>query len=130
MGTVQELMHMAAYGSSTPLGQPLMAKPQALGAIDGDVLSAFVAKEFVPGKMVLAAAGYDHAELVALAQKSFGSLPKGAASVAGGDKYVGGEARVSADDACTHFAIGFEGGARAGTQARAQGTSGARRPCR
>ena len=112
MGSVQELMHMAAYGASSPLGAPLMAKPSATGSIDSDVLAAFVAEQFVPGKMVIAAAGYDHAELVALAKAHFGSLPAGPATVAGGDKYLGGEIRVSAEDACTHFALGFEGGER------------------
>jgi len=111
MGSVQELMHMAAYGASSPLGAPLMAKPSATGSIDSDVLAAFVAEQFVPGKMVIAAAGYDHAELVALAKAHFGSLPAGPATVAGGDKYLGGEIRVSAEDACTHFALGFEGAA-------------------
>jgi len=109
MGLVQEMMHPAAFGSSSALGKPLMAKPAALPYIDGDVLGEFVSREFVPGKMVLAAAGYDHDELVALAKTYFGSLPAAGGKVDGGDKYVGGEVRMMAEDHCTHFAIGFEG---------------------
>jgi len=60
--------------------------------------------------MVLAAAGYDHDELVKLATAHFGSLPAGAAPAAGAaDKYVGGEVRLMAEEPTTHFAIGFEG---------------------
>lgn len=108
MGLVQEMMHPAAFGASSPLGKPLMAKPSAVGAIDSEVLSAFVSEQIVPSKMVLAAAGYDHAELVSLAQTYFGDL-EGSSAVAGGDKYVGGETRVNSDDELTHFALGFEG---------------------
>jgi len=110
MALVQELMHPAAYGASAPLGAPLLAKPAALSSIDGGVLGAFVSEQFVPSKMVLAAAGYDHDELVALATKSFGSLPSGgAAAAASADKYVGGEVRLMQEEPLTHFALGFEG---------------------
>lgn len=108
---LQEMMHPAAYGASSPLGAPFMAKPAALSTIDAGVLGEFVSKEFVPSKMVLAAAGYDHEALVSLAKKHFGGLPKGAAgtALAAPGKYVGGEARVSDDGDLTHFALAFEG---------------------
>jgi len=109
MGLVQELMHPAAFGGSSPLGKPLMAKPSGLGAVSNEVLSSFAAAQFVPNKMVLAAAGYDHDELVALASTHFGGLAPGDAAIAGGDKYIGGETRVSAESDLTHFALGFEG---------------------
>ena len=89
MALVQELMHPAAFGGSSALGnawrmnpaetvawfgclsfppnlsdthvavagKPLMAKSSGLGAIDNEVLSSFAATQFVPNKMVLAAAG-------------------------------------------------------------------------
>ena len=107
MAYVQELMHPAAYGASSPLGKPLM--PKAAGGVDADTLGAFIADQFVPSKMVVAAAGYEHSELVSLATKAFGSLPAGTAAAVGGDKYVGGEVRLMSDDPATHFAIGFEG---------------------
>lgn len=109
MGLVQELIHPAAFGASSPLGAPLMAKPSVLGAIDSEVLGAFVSEQYVPGKMVLAAAGYDHEELVKLASAQFGSLPAASGSIGSGDKYVGGETRVSVEEPITHFALGFEG---------------------
>lgn len=67
---LQELIHPAAYGGSSPLGKGLYAKPGAIGMIDDATLGDFVASEFVPGKMVLAAAGVDHDELVGLAKTS------------------------------------------------------------
>lgn len=59
--------------------------------------------------MVLAAAGCDHEELVALANKNFGSAPAGPPTQAAACPYTGGEVRVVADDDLTHFAVGFEG---------------------
>lgn len=109
MGAAQELMNTAAFGSTTPLGKALTAKPSAVGAIDADVLAGFVSEQMVPNKMVVAAAGYDHDELVALATTHFGGMAAGAPAAAGTDAYVGGEVRLSAEDYCSHFAIGFEG---------------------
>jgi len=106
---VTELAHPAAYGAQSPLGRPLYAKPAALGSVDGDVVADFVAKEFVPGKMVLAAAGYNHEELVSLAKAHFGALPAAPAAPPAKDVYVGGETRLSADLPVTHFALAFEG---------------------
>jgi len=108
---LQEMIHPAAYGSSSPLGKAFMAKPNMLGQIDSQVLGDFVAKEMVPGKMVLAAAGYDHDQLVALAKKCFGGLAPGQGTLAlsAPGAYVGGEARASSDDDLTHFALAFEG---------------------
>merc|ERR1719424_1280045 len=105
------MMHPAAYGALAPLGKPFMVTPGGFGHVTSEVLSEFVAKEFVPAKMVVAAAGYDHDELVSLAKKHFGGLSGGAggAALAAPGKYVGGETRVSAEEGLTHFALAFEG---------------------
>jgi processing peptidase subunit alpha len=106
---LQELIHPAAYGGLAPLGKPLYVKPAAVGAVDSATLCDFVASQFVPGKMVLSAAGYDHDELVGLAKTYFGGLPASSVPAPAADKYVGGENRVAADDVITHFALAFEG---------------------
>jgi processing peptidase subunit alpha len=106
---LQELIHPAAYGALSPLGKPLYAKPAQIAHVDEAVLGEFVAAEFVPNKIVLAAAGYDHNDLVNLAKQHFGHLPAAPPSLAAPDTYVGGENRVSADEVCTHFALAFEG---------------------
>ena len=51
---------------------------------------------FTPSNMVLAAAGYEHDQLVSLAEASFGKLPAGSARDAVVATYEGGEARLSA----------------------------------
>ena len=109
MALVQELVHGAAYGTSSPLGKPLQAKPSAIGNVDVDTLAAFISEQYVGSKMVVAAAGYDHDELVSLAKAHFGGVPAGSAGGAAADKYLGGEVRMSADEPITHFALGFEG---------------------
>jgi len=102
---LQEMIHPAAYGALAPLGKPLYT----LAPMDDATLGDFVAKEFVPSKMVLAGAGVDHDELVGLAKKAFGGLPASAAAAPAADAYVGGENRVAADEPTTHFALAFEG---------------------
>ena len=61
---LQEMSHAAAYGRGSPLGQPAMCPPGNLSAVSPAVLQKFAADNMVPNRMVLAAAGYDHAELV------------------------------------------------------------------
>lgn len=108
---LQEMIHPAAYGASSPLGAPVMVKESNLSSIDAAVLNDFVSKELVPSKMVLAAAGYDHDLLVSLATTHFGAHPKGTecSSLAPSAKYIGGESRISSEEGLTHCAIAFEG---------------------
>jgi len=106
---VQELAHPAAFGASSPLGKPLMCPPRNLGAISPEVLAAYVTEQMTPENMVVAAAGYDHDELVSLATEMLGGLAPGAAAPAPPSAYEGGEVRSSADEDLTHFAIAFQG---------------------
>ena len=53
----QDLSHTAAFGSTSPLGKSLMCPPKNLAAITPEVLNAFIAEQYCPSKMVLAAAG-------------------------------------------------------------------------
>lgn len=106
---VQELAHPAAFGGSSPLGKPLMCPPRNLSAITPEVLAAFVSEQMTPEKMVVAAAGYDHDELVALATDIFGGLEPGTSISTAPSPYEGGEIRTSTDDEVTHFALAFQG---------------------
>jgi len=106
---VQELVHTAAYSRAAPLGMPSMCPPGNLGAISPDVLAKFAADTLVPNRMVLAAAGYDHDELVSLAKATFGKAAAGAPASAAASPYTGGEYRESVDEPITHFALAFEG---------------------
>ena len=74
------------------------------------MLSSFVESQYVPSRMVLAAAGYDHEALVSLAESHFGSLPAGEPQRSSPVEYVGGEIRESSasGDDMTHFALSFK----------------------
>lgn len=66
-----ELLHSAAYGESTPLGQPLWCPERNLGKLDASHLKSFMSKHFLANRMVLSGAGVDHDEFVKLAEKYF-----------------------------------------------------------
>jgi len=105
---IQEMAHPAAYGSA-PIGKPLMCPPRNLSSISPEVLAAFVSEQMSPQNIVVAAAGYDHDELVAFATEIFSGLAPGSPTPVAPSPYVGGETRESADDDLTHFALAFEG---------------------
>ncbi|OUW48451.1 MAG: hypothetical protein CBD47_02910 [Synechococcus sp. TMED187] len=106
---VQELVHTAAFGNLAPLGKPLLSAPNHLHAITPEVLGAFSAEQLTPDRMVLAAAGYDHDELVALAEATMGAETAGGPRTAESASYAGGEYRESSDDELTHMALAFRG---------------------
>jgi len=106
-----ELSNAAAFGSRTPLGRPLPCPARNLPLLTAEVLSAFVETQYVPSRMVLSAAGYDHDALVSLAESHFGHLPAGEPQLASPVEYIGGEVRESSPtgDAMSHFALSFKG---------------------
>jgi len=106
---LQELSHTAAYGAGSPLGKPLMAA-RTLPHVDVDACAKFVEEQYVPSRMVLAAAGVDHADLVEIAKASpFGRAAAGLPQSHVKTEYVGGEYREHADEPLTHFALTFKG---------------------
>jgi len=106
---LQEMAHAAAYGRGSPLGMPSMCPPGNLAAVSPAVLQKFAADNMAPNRMVLAAAGFDHQELVSLAQATFGKAAGGAPPHVVKSPYTGGEVRETADEPITHFALAFEG---------------------
>ena len=54
---VTEEIHSAAYGSTSPLGQPLFCPAHNFGQISPSSLQDFMDMHFTAPKMVLAAAG-------------------------------------------------------------------------
>jgi len=106
---LQDLSHTAAFGATSPLGKPLTCPKRNLDAVTPEVLKDFVAAQYCPSRMVLAAAGYDHDELVAIAEATFGKLPAGTPQFSKPVEYIGGEYRESSEDPLTHFALSFKG---------------------
>jgi len=106
---LQDFSHTAGFGARSPLGKPSACPPGSLEAISPSDLRQFISQEYVPNRMVLAAAGYDHASLVGLAESFFGHLPAGEPTPVVPSEYVGGDYRESAAEALTHFALSFKG---------------------
>jgi len=108
---VTEMIFQAAYTDSSPLGRPLYMPKRNIEKIGTEELKAFTSEHFHPNRMILAGAGVEHAELVDLAKKYFGSVPAGpAAKAVPATKYVGGEQRLRADSPQTQVAVCFDVG--------------------
>ncbi|MCS6878623.1 MAG: insulinase family protein [Geminicoccaceae bacterium] len=93
-----------------PLGRSILGSEETIRAIARDSLLAFMAEHYVPGRMVLAAAGaVDHERLVALAERWFGEREPRPAPVTVRARYVGGRERDGRDLEQVHLCFGLEG---------------------
>ncbi|XP_010535187.1 PREDICTED: probable mitochondrial-processing peptidase subunit alpha-2, chloroplastic/mitochondrial isoform X2 [Tarenaya hassleriana] len=106
MGFLTEAVHSAGYAGA--LANPLYAPESALDRLTGDVLEDFVAENFTAARMVLAASGVDHEELLRVAEPLLSDLPKVARPQEPKSQYVGGDYRQHTGGGATHFALAFE----------------------
>jgi len=102
-----EGIHEASYVGS-PLGYNRFCQEHQLGRFTKEFLQEHVKNTFTGPRMVLAAVGVGHTELVALAKDAFSGI--GDKSEAKPDSvYTGGESRVQADiGGLVHIAVGHE----------------------
>ena len=112
---LMEALHAAAFEGG--LGNPLVGTPAALDALTPDSLAQFVAENFTPPRLALAAAGASLSQLAAVAEPLLSSLPPGAPAPTQADGvYVGGESRLrlgsAAGEAHIGLAFHFSGGWR------------------
>ncbi len=92
-----------------PFGRTILGPAERIESFTREHLQEFVAQNYVPNQMILAAAGaVDHDALVRLAEASFGHLPSGQGLVAQPALYKGGECRVVKDLEQAHFALSLE----------------------
>ncbi|HEV2558988.1 MAG TPA: pitrilysin family protein [Microvirga sp.] len=78
-----------------PIGRPILGTPETIRSFDADGIRRFIAREYTPGKMVLAAAGdVAHAQVVEAAERLFGDLPAAPPREAPAGRYTGGERRM------------------------------------
>jgi predicted Zn-dependent peptidase len=78
-----------------PIGRPILGMPDTVKSFDADIIRRFMAREYTPPKMVLAAAGdVEHAQVLELAEKVFGGLPAPERQDAVPGRYTGGERRI------------------------------------
>ncbi|BBG98901.1 Insulinase Peptidase family M16 protein [Prunus dulcis] len=105
-GLLLEAIHSAGYSGA--LANPLLASEAALNRLNGSVLEDFVAENYTARRIVLAASGVDHEEIVSIAGPLLSDLPSGPHSEEPQSKYVGGEYRLQASPSETHIALAFE----------------------
>ena len=95
-----------------PLGRPVLGTADSVEAIGRDDLFAFLARHYTASNMVLSAAGrVEHDQIVDLAEKHFGSVPRTPANaiIPTPLRYVGGDGRETRVLEQAHLVLGCEG---------------------
>lgn len=105
-GLLLEAIHSAGYSGA--LANPLVAPEFALSRLDGTILEEFIAENYTAPRMVLAASGVEHEELLSIAEPLLSDLPKVPIVRVPESAYVGGDYRRQADCGSTHVALAFE----------------------
>ena len=93
-----------------PMGRSILGPAEHIRNFGRDAFSEFVGHHYVPGEMILAAAGaVDHDAIVAEATERFGHLSAVRDSAAEPSRFAGGELREVKDLEQAHFAMGLQG---------------------
>ena len=95
-----------------PLGRPVLGTAASVEAIGRDDLFAYLARHYTASNMVLSAAGrVEHDQIVDLANKHFGSVPRTPANAQAPVplRYVGGDGREARVLEQAHLVLGCEG---------------------
>ncbi|GJE74835.1 M16 family metallopeptidase [Methylorubrum suomiense] len=93
-----------------PIGRPILGRPETITSFDRTAIEAYIAREYVPGRMVLAAAGaVEHAEIVAAAERHFSGLKAVEAPPVVTGVYGGGERRMSKRLEQANLVLGLPG---------------------
>ncbi|XAR53401.1 Ubiquinol--cytochrome-c reductase [Bertholletia excelsa] len=105
-GLLLEAIHSAGYSGA--LGNPLLAPESAISRLNASILDEFVAENYTAPRMVLAASGVEHEELLKITEPLLSDLPSVPRHEEPKSVYVGGDYRCQADSGTTHFALAFE----------------------
>ncbi|EOY26963.1 Mitochondrial-processing peptidase subunit alpha, putative isoform 3 [Theobroma cacao] len=103
---ILEAVHSTGYCGA--LANPLLAPESALDRLDSSILEEFVTENYTGTRMVLAASGIEHEELLQIAEPLLSDLPAGPYLEEPESVYVGGDFRRQADAPSSHFALAFE----------------------
>ncbi len=96
--------------ASQPVGRPILGTPDTIKSFDEGTIRAFLAREYIPSKMVLAAAGnVDHAQIVDAAERLFGAMPTTDIRAPESGHYTGGERRISRKLEQANIVLGLPG---------------------
>nr|KYP31607.1 hypothetical protein KK1_047986 [Cajanus cajan] len=101
-----EAIHSAGFSGA--LANPLLASESAVNNLNGTILEEFVAENYTAPRIVLAASGVEHGELLSVVEPLLSDLlsvprPEEPKSV-----YTGGDYRCQSESGRTHFALAFE----------------------
>lgn len=89
-----------------PMGRPILGPAERVSAFQRDDLAGFVENYYGPEQMILAAAGdVDHDQIVKLAEKLFGHIPRRNAPKPQAALFQGGERREIKDLEQAHFCM-------------------------
>ncbi|CAI0628513.1 unnamed protein product [Linum tenue] len=105
-GLLLEAIHSAGFSGA--LANPLLAPESAINRLNGTLLEEFVAENYTAPRMVLAASGVEHEELVSIAEPLFSDLSQVPKPAEPQSVYTGGDYRCQVQDMVTHFALAFE----------------------
>jgi predicted Zn-dependent peptidase len=92
-----------------PLGRTILGPEDRVRAFSREDLEHFVGQHYIPGQMILSAAGaVDHDALVKAAEGLFADMPTAPCHIPAKAKFEGGESRHIKDLEQAHFALAFE----------------------
>lgn len=105
---VFDWLQEAAYPEQ-PIGRPILGPAERVRSFTRDDLHRFVEQHYLPGQMILAAAGgVDHGRIVAAAEAHFGHLAPRARLLPEPARFEGGEWRRERRLEQAHIALAFE----------------------
>nr|UER43495.1 insulinase protein alpha 1b [Viscum album] len=105
-GVLLEAIHVAGFSGA--LARPLLAPEYALEKLNCSIIEEFIAKNYTAPRMVLAASGVDHEELLSLAEPLLSDLPSVPRPEEPKSVYVGGDYRCHDDSDSTHVTLAFK----------------------
>lgn len=106
---VFDLFQGAAFPEQA-IGRNILGTVDSVRGFTGDDLRAYMDRNYVGERMVLAAAGnLDHDQLVDIASKKFAGFRANGAAEPTAARYVGGEHRLERDHEQAHIILGLEG---------------------
>ncbi len=93
-----------------PLGRPILGTPGTVSGFTARDLRAYLARHYVPGRMVVGAVGaVEHDAILALVESHFGALPPAPSVLPAPAAYGGGERRLKRRLEQAHLVLGLPG---------------------
>ncbi|KAG8045947.1 hypothetical protein GUJ93_ZPchr0008g13501 [Zizania palustris] len=101
-----EALHSTGYSGA--LANPLITSESSVSRLNANVLENFLAENYTAPRIILAATGVDHDELVSIAEPLLSDMPSITEPAKPKSTYVGGEYRRTAGLPNTDVALAFE----------------------